>query len=43
MALDAIKGIKTLQEIAVDNQVHPTQVTQWKSQMLEGPAEAFES
>jgi hypothetical protein len=30
VALEAIKGIKTVQEIAADNQVHPTQVTQWK-------------
>ena len=33
VALEAIKGIKTVQEIAADNQVHPTQVTQWKSQI----------
>ena len=39
VALDAIKGIKTAQEIAADNQVRPTQVTQWKSQMLAGASE----
>ena len=42
VALDAIKGIKTVQEIAADNQVHPTQVTQWKSQMIAGACEVFE-
>ena len=42
MALDAIKGIKTIREIAADSQVHPTQVTQWKSQMLAGASEVFE-
>jgi transposase len=42
VALDAIKGIKTVQEIAADNQVHPTQVTQWKSQMLAGASEVFD-
>jgi hypothetical protein len=39
VALDAIKGIKTVQEIAADNQVHPIQVTQCKSQMLAGASE----
>ena len=42
VALEAIKGIKTVPEIAADNQVHPTQVTQWKSQMLAGAAEVFD-
>jgi transposase-like protein len=42
VAFEAIKGIKTVQEIAADNQVHPTQVTQWKSQMLAGAAEVFD-
>ena len=42
VALEAIKGIKTVQEIAADNQVHPTQVTQWKSQMLARASEVFD-
>jgi transposase-like protein len=42
VALEAIKSIKTVQEIAADNQVHPTQVTQWKSQMLAGAPEVFD-
>jgi len=42
VALEAIKSIKTVQEIAADNQVHPTQVTQWKSQMLAGASEVFD-
>jgi transposase-like protein len=42
VALEAIKGIKTVQEIAADNEVHPTQVTQWKSQMLAGASEVFD-
>jgi transposase-like protein len=42
MALEAIKGIKTEQEIAADNQVHPTQLTQWKSQMLAGASDVFD-
>lgn len=42
IALEAIKGLKTLQQIAAENEVHPTQVTQWKSQMIEGACEVFE-
>ena len=37
-----VKGLKTVQQIAAENQVHPTQVTQWKSQMIEGACEVFE-
>jgi transposase len=43
VALEAIKGIRTVQQIASENELHPTQVRQWKTQMLEGAAEAFES
>ena len=41
MALDAIKGIKTVQDIAAETG-HPTQVTQLKSQVLEGASEVFD-
>jgi transposase-like protein len=41
VALDAIKGIKTVQEIAADTQVHHTQVTQWKTQMLAEASQVF--
>ena len=34
VALEAIKGIRTVQQIAAENELHPTQVTQWKTQML---------
>ena len=30
VALEAVKGIKTLQQLAKDFQVHPTQITIWK-------------
>jgi putative transposase len=36
VALDAIKGIKTVTEIAKLHQVHPSQVMLWKRQLLEG-------
>ena len=42
VAIDAIKGLKTVQEIAAENHVHPTQITQWKTQMLQGAADVFE-
>ena len=28
IALEALKGLKTVQQIAAENEVHPTQVTQ---------------
>ena len=42
VALAAIRGDKTLLEIAEQFQVHPTQVTEWKRQLLEKAAEVFE-
>jgi transposase-like protein len=42
IALEALKGLKTVQQIAAENEVHPTQVTQWKSHMIEGASEVFE-
>jgi transposase-like protein len=35
VAIEAINGRKTLQEIAADYAVHPIQVSQWKKQLLE--------
>ena len=40
--MEAIKGLKTVQQIAAENGVHPTQVTQWKSQMIDSASEVFE-
>jgi transposase-like protein len=36
VAMEAISGRKTLQEIAADPAVHPIQVSLWKKQLLEG-------
>jgi transposase len=41
VALEAIKGVKTVQQIAVENHLHPVQVTQWKTQMIEAAPGVF--
>ena len=41
VALAALKGEKTLGELAQHFDVHPNQVTQWKAQLLDGAAEVF--
>ena len=41
VALAAVKGEKTLSELAGQFDVHANQITQWKSQLLEGAAGVF--
>ena len=36
VALEALKGIKTIQQIAKDYEVHPVQVSEWKKVMTAG-------
>ena len=43
VALAAIKGEKTLADLAQQFDVHPNQITQWRSQLLEGAAGVFGS
>ena len=40
VAMEAISGRKTIQEIAADH-AHPIQVSQWKKQLLDGASELF--
>ena len=41
VALAAIKGDKTLNELAQQFDVHVNQITQWKTQLLEGATGVF--
>ena len=42
VALTAIKGDKTVAELAQQFDVHPNQITQWKTQLLERAGIVFE-
>lgn len=41
VALDAVRGTKTINEIASEYGVHPTQIGQWKKQLQAGVREVF--
>jgi transposase-like protein len=41
IALEAIKGEKTLAQLATEFEVHPNQITQWKRQLVESLPEVF--
>lgn len=41
VTLEALRGDKTIQEIAAKHQVHPNQVSTWKRQAVEGMADVF--
>ena len=41
VALEALRGDKTAQVIAAKSQLHPTQVSKWKRQVIEGLVGVF--
>lgn len=41
IALEALKELKTINEITSHYEVHPTQVKQWKKQLQEAGADIF--
>ena len=42
VALGAVKGERTVSELAAAYEVHPTMIHQWKKSLLEGAAGIFE-
>ena len=41
IALEAVKGAKTISQIAADYNVHPTQIGTWKKQLLQQGSTLF--
>jgi transposase-like protein len=42
VALEAVKGERTVSELAAEYGVHPTMIHQWKKALLDAAAEIFE-
>lgn len=42
VALEAVKGERTVSELAAEYGVHPTMIHQWKKALLDGAADIFE-
>ncbi len=42
VALEAIRGDRTISELATKHQLHPNQITQWKRQAIENLAKEFD-
>lgn len=41
LAIEAIKGQRSVSELAGQHQVHPSQITQWKKQLLDSAEQVF--
>ena len=41
VALEALKGMKTVNELGAEYGVHPAQISQWKRQLLSGVKDIF--
>ncbi|MEM7601243.1 MAG: transposase [Verrucomicrobiota bacterium] len=42
VALEALRGIKSINEIAAEHEVHPSQVTTWKKELMGSGSTVFE-
>jgi transposase-like protein len=42
VALEAVKGLRSINEIAAEYKVHPVQVSTWKKELLESGSALFE-
>ena len=42
VALEAVKGERTVSELAAEYGVHPTMINQWKRALLDGASGVFE-
>ena len=42
VALEAVRGERTVSELAAEYGVHPTMIHQWKTALLDGAADIFE-
>jgi transposase-like protein len=41
IALEAVKGLKTINQLASEHELHPNQISQWKRQLLQEGASIF--
>jgi putative transposase len=41
VALEALKGIETTQQLAARFEIHPSQISTWKRQLLDGASDLF--
>jgi putative transposase len=41
VAIEAIRGLKTLNEISSEYEIHPNQITKWKKQLLTQAPQIF--
>ena len=41
VALEAIKGIKSMSELSAEYKVHPNVISTWRKQLVEGAVEIF--
>ena len=41
VALESVKGVKTLAELASEYQIHPNQISEWKRQLVAHAPELF--